>query len=335
MTAGVQRVVAAIVVVALTLGGAPACRNRADRVRGGTPASGTTTTVASDASAAAACPSGDVESWPAGRSRQTLASGGVERSYLLYVPPSVSTAKALPLVVNMHGFGSNGEQQLALTGVETLAERESFVVAAPNGAGSPPRFDLFGAGDVTFIAEMIDAISSRTCIDRARVFAMGMSNGGAMSSVLACRSAERFAAVAPVAAIVYSESQCGSSPPTPIVAFMGDADTVVPYQGGRVNCCGNPTITAAPTTMAGWARHNGCDETPLAERIADDVRVDRWRDCDRGADTVFYTVEGGGHTWPGGAAVGRLGRTTRSIDATAAIWSFFANHPREAAGAAD
>ena len=40
---------------------------------------------------------------------------------------------------------------------------------------------------------------------------------------------------------------------------------------------------------------------------------------------VLYTIEGGGHTWPGGPGVGLLvGRVSREIDATQAIWEFFA-----------
>jgi polyhydroxybutyrate depolymerase len=44
---------------------------------------------------------------------------------------------------------------------------------------------------------------------------------------------------------------------------------------------------------------------------------------------ALYTVDGGGHTWPGGPAVGRsVGRVSRELDATAAIWEFFARHRR-------
>jgi len=44
---------------------------------------------------------------------------------------------------------------------------------------------------------------------------------------------------------------------------------------------------------------------------------------------VLYTIEGGGHTWPSGPRSGRrVGRVSREIDATTAIWEFFQRHPR-------
>jgi len=48
-----------------------------------------------------------------------------------------------------------------------------------------------------------------------------------------------------------------------------------------------------------------------------------------------YTIEGGGHAWPGGKTpVPRLvrgGTTPRDFDAAAVIWDFFQKHPRRGA----
>jgi polyhydroxybutyrate depolymerase len=45
--------------------------------------------------------------------------------------------------------------------------------------------------------------------------------------------------------------------------------------------------------------------------------------CEEGADVVRYTIEGGGHTWPGGPSLPFNGRTSRDIDASATMWAFF------------
>ena len=50
-----------------------------------------------------------------------------------------------------------------------------------------------------------------------------------------------------------------------------------------------------------------------------------------GTEVVFYTVEGGGHAWPGGKQylpVKVIGRVSRDFDATETIWEFFKNHPK-------
>jgi polyhydroxybutyrate depolymerase len=48
-------------------------------------------------------------------------------------------------------------------------------------------------------------------------------------------------------------------------------------------------------------------------------------------DVIFYGIEGGGHTWPGGPASQVLfdtGPVSYDIDATQIIWTFFMNHSR-------
>jgi polyhydroxybutyrate depolymerase len=53
------------------------------------------------------------------------------------------------------------------------------------------------------------------------------------------------------------------------------------------------------------------------------VRGVRYSDCDEGAEVIFYTIIGGGHTWPGGTPIPVVGKTSRDIDATEAMWDFF------------
>jgi polyhydroxybutyrate depolymerase len=49
--------------------------------------------------------------------------------------------------------------------------------------------------------------------------------------------------------------------------------------------------------------------------------------CAGGADVTLCTVQGGGHTWPGGLPVPTLGMTTTDLSATDAMWTFFQAHP--------
>jgi polyhydroxybutyrate depolymerase len=60
--------------------------------------------------------------------------------------------------------------------------------------------------------------------------------------------------------------------------------------------------------------------------VRDGTRVRRWAypGCADGREVVLYTIEGGGHTWPGGPPVGRsVGRVTRDLRATPLILDFF------------
>ena len=291
-----------------------------------TTTAGSTTGATSGAKASPGCTRSD-PGVPAGRSERRTTVEGTERTYLLYVPTSAPPTPR-PLVFNIHGHGSTANQQVAYSGVETVAEREDFVTVAPQGQGDPAAFDVIGMTDVTFVGQLIDEVGAAACIDLSRVYSMGMSNGGALSAAIGCRLADRFAAVAPVALVIYIAPFCDGTTPTPISTYMGTDDRVVPFDGGTIRCCGSPTIRPAPEIMADWAKHNGCDGEPATEQIGSDVEKRTWNACEGRAETVFYVVKGGGHTWPGARAISQLGKTTQDIDATETIWSFFAAHQR-------
>jgi polyhydroxybutyrate depolymerase len=177
--------------------------------------------------------------------------------------------------------------------------------------------------DITMVGALLDHIEATMCIDPLRVYATGMSDGGAMTSVLACES-DRFAAFGAVTLVVLAPG-CAARP-VAIVAFSGTADPIVPFNGGTIHCCGNASIGAAPTTMAGWAAHDGCGKAPIDVQLSSEVDRRTWTGCSRGT-VVFYIIDGGGHTWPGAIPLPALGLTTTQIDATSTIWNFFKAHP--------
>jgi polyhydroxybutyrate depolymerase len=92
-----------------------------------------------------------------------------------------------------------------------------------------------------------------------------------------------------------------------------------------VHCCGGALVQPAPDTLAKWAAYDGCGPTFTDEQLGTEVRKRTWPGC-QGAETTFYIIDGGGHTWPGSIDVGRLGHTTKQIDASATLWDFFKSH---------
>jgi polyhydroxybutyrate depolymerase len=179
------------------------------------------------------------------------------------------------------------------------------------------------------IGSLLDRLEATLCIDAKRVYSAGMSDGGATTSVLACRLADRFAAFGPVAVIVYVDG-CGGDHPVSIAGFQGTADPIVPFNGGEVSCCGHPTLGAAPDAMAGWAKHDGCRASFADETLGTEVTKRTWSGCTGQSDVVFYIINGGGHTWPGAAIpIAALGLTTQQIKASETIWDFFKAHPLE------
>lgn len=268
------------------------------------------------------------------RNNGSIVVDGVKREYVLHVPRSYDRAKSTPLVISMHGAGGWPVQQMNLSGWNALADREGFIVVYPSGlSAAGPRVWRVERGeglakDVAFISALIDKIEASYNIDRTRVYANGISNGGGMSFVLSCRLTQRIAAVGLVAsAQTLPWSWCADRHSIPMIAFHGTADPMVPYVGGRTWISPQP-FPSILTWTTNWAKRNRCSPDFTESAAARDVTRREYHDCD--ADVVLYTIRGGGHTWPGGEPMPEwfVGPTSREIDATNVMWEFFRAHPQ-------
>lgn len=277
---------------------------------------------------------------PPAEERRTLRVAGVDRSYLVFSPSTQRADHPLPLVLVFHGAGATPRGMARHTGFSALAEREGFVVIYP--AGIDRRWnDGRGYGvphdDVAFIRALLDTVGHRLAIDPRRIYATGISNGAMFTYRLACDMPGVFAAIAPVAGAMPDTlaATCAHGAPVSLAAFQGTADRLIPYQGGGVVRRRGRVLSA--TASAGmWAETDGCTGDPTVtmepdRAPSDGMRVKRtaYTGCKPGLDVELYTIEGGGHTWPGGPAAGpSVGRVTLDIRATTTIWSFFSRHPK-------
>ncbi len=267
----------------------------------------------------------------AGQFSQSFAFQGVDRTYQLYVPAAYTGSAPVPVVFDFHGYGSNAQQQMLYGNFKPLADAHDFLIVAPDGQGTVGRhFNLTNESgrqnDIAMVLALLDHIEATFCVDAQRVDATGMSDGGAMTSTLACVAYSRFAAFAPVAVVVYRNG-CGGTTPISLVEFQGTADPIVPFDGGAVHCCGGSVVGSAPAAMASWAAHDHCSAASIDTRLGTEVRKRTWSNCDDASEVVFYIIDGGGHTWPGSVPLPKLGLTTKQIDASKTIWAFFQSHP--------
>jgi polyhydroxybutyrate depolymerase len=278
----------------------------------------------------------------------TLSFDGRTRQYLLHVPASADGA----LVLAFHGGGLSGAQQQVTSGLDKIADREKFIVAYPegfergwaDGRGVLPA-DKQGIDDVGFARAVVADISRRHKIDRARVFATGLSNGGLLVSRLVCGAADTFAAVAPVIGTlaVGPAASCRPSAPVAVIGIQGIADPTVPFEGGYI--AGGPdggSVLGSRATQELFRSLNGCTATPVVSSlpviVKDGTSVDRrtYGSCRQGADVVWYEIQGGGHRWPPfqfaslreAAEVRDNGVSSQNLVASEVIWEFFAAHAR-------
>ncbi|MCP3913814.1 MAG: prolyl oligopeptidase family serine peptidase [Actinomycetia bacterium] len=305
--------------------------------------SATTSSTTSPAGEAPICSS---EPEP-GATTHELAGGGVESSYLLYLPPSVGPEPA-PVVLDFHGLGSNGVQQVTVSRFRTLADDQGFVVVNPTGtpaAGSGqnswelPQLDTNpDRDDIAWVSALLDDLGNHACVDPSRIYATGLSNGGFFSSVLVCELADRIAATSSVAGITHPET-CEPSRPVPMLAFHGTADDVVPYGGGDSVLAGADSPQALhqffaqsmPDELAQFATDFACSSTTETE-LTDLISRTDYVDCDGDVSLQFHHIEGDGHTWPGSILLAPFVPTTLDLDATQVAWDFFQQWSLPAAG---
>ena len=264
---------------------------------------------------------------------RTMLAGGLTREYRLYVPAIYTrTTGAVPLLLNLHGYGSNNQKQEDYGDFRPIADTANFLVVHPNGtidAANNRNWNTFGprgAGvdDVAFLSTLIDTLARRYRVDLNRVYSTGMSNGGFMSYELACQLGNRVAAIASVTGSMTASrlAGCTSGRPVPVLEIHGTADNTVPYNGGTAL-----QFVAIPTLLNSWVQRNGCDPTPTITAVpdintADGCTAERsvWAGGRNGSMVEHFRIIGGGHTWPGSAFV--IGVTNQDISASREVWRF-------------
>lgn len=264
--------------------------------------------------------SGDLE--------RTLSVSGDERRYLLHVPASYDGSAARPLVVALHGFTETPETMREVTHLDELADERDLLVAYPAGLGGSWNGGtccgsamFTGVDDVAFIAALIDDVSATFCVDPARVFVTGFSNGGFMAHRLGCELADRVAAIGVVAG-QESLSACAPAKPVAVLQIHGDADPVVPFGG-------NPLLGFPPTsdTIAGWRQRDTCADASSPTWTLGDTYCEAFGPCAGDTAVELCTVAGGGHDWPGGGTAWT--DPPQGFVATRKIVDFFEAHPRQ------
>lgn len=275
---------------------------------------------------------------------RNISHDDLERSYVLVVPSQ--KREKYPLVFAFHGGGTNARFMQRFCNLDETAEREGFVLVYPNGTGRTRRGLTWNAGlccgyaqrhqsdDVGFVDRVIEDVRSQLPIDERAIFATGMSNGGMMSYRLADELSHRFAAIAPVAGGVATES-IAPSQPVSVFHIHGTSDEYVPMMGGRGKRS-RPGLIAPKIQQSidSWVTANGCNRDPEVRTFdasSYPQRDSRYLNGRHGTEVRYLIIEGGGHTWPGQKThlEFELGPVAIEIDANALIWAFFDSHRRK------
>jgi len=280
----------------------------------------------------------------AGMQLVELSHQGRQRSYYAYVPGSAQGRNGLSAVMVLHGGMGSGDGVAATSGMASAADHVGFVALFPNADGSQwndgRATTRSGVDDVGFLQAVIADAGDRFGVDRSRVFASGISNGGLMTQRLACDAAGSFRAFGVVVANMPADlrGSCAPSRPVPMMFFNGTDDRLMPFGGGEITTIlgrgAGGTVLSYAQTKEFWAGKDGCSsstgEVAVPDRAKDgtEVTVEQFRSCRGSAELTFYTVEGGGHTWPGssGRSTRLAGTVSQDISATSELVRFFGRY---------
>jgi polyhydroxybutyrate depolymerase len=272
---------------------------------------------------------------PVGSSEQYLEIGGLERDFIVYRPEDVSNPA--PLVLMLHGGYGSAAGAEKTYGWNQLADADHFVVVYPDGydhawnagAGCCGKPAADNVNDVAFITAVVKQVEGEIPINRSRVYATGMSNGGIMVYTLACKTSI-FAAIGPVAATELGS--CKRPHELSVIHIHGTADTHVPYNGGPGdNPPGAPIDgPSIPALNATWRGIDHC-KAPKGKTVG--VVKTSIANCPHHRSVELISIIGAGHQWPGSPSkplqetILHTDPPSTAINATTTIWQFFRSHP--------
>jgi polyhydroxybutyrate depolymerase len=230
------------------------------------------------------------------------------RTYQLHVPQGLSGTQ-VPLLLSLHGAGSNGSEDEYFTGWSQFADAQNFIAAYPNARGLPGAgvWDPYSQSspDVAFVRQVVADISAHWCVDSHRLYVDGWSNGAVMSQRVACDAADTFAAATSYAGgtptLAGAGVPCNPSRPISVGLIVGQEDFT--YLGLAQN-------------TNEWLGYDHCSTTPTQE--ADVYGTTSTYGCAAATEVFARVVSNTSHNWPFGA---------QGEDQRQRMWAFFEANP--------
>ncbi len=274
-----------------------------------------------------------------------------KRHYRLFVPKDYK-GKKLSLIIGFHGGGGSAKSFERYSRFSALSQHtKKFIVVYPEGVDkywNDGRKNVnANVDDVAFIEKLIKHLRKRFSIQKKKVYAVGMSNGGLMALRLGCESA-----------LVYGMGVVAATMPThlikqckniskPIAFIFGSEDSAFLNDGRHVSPVNQKKLRGyhlgIEKSFAYWEKQNVCKEKLSKISVTDNhhrkfgrfkddhtiVATKTYKKCRE--KVIWYDVKGGGHRWAdpeaGNGFIIRktlnLGWASHEISSAGKLWEFF------------
>jgi polyhydroxybutyrate depolymerase len=217
---------------------------------------------------------------------------GYYRCWDIYIPPGLTNKS--PLMIDLHGWQDKPSNQRSLSGFESLAGEEGFIVVWPyglcnswnSGKACCPPANEDEIDDVGFIRKMVKKISDQHSIDLNRIYVTGLSNGCSMTQRLANEASDMIAAAACMSLhlLVPKSPDYG---PISVMTIMGTKDDL--YYA-------NEEMPGAKENFEKWKEMNNCAGTYEVTWSSGNSVAWTYRDCENNTEVTLVTIDGGGHS---------------------------------------
>tara|TARA_B100001029_G_scaffold129106_1_gene108123 strand:+ start:2371 stop:3369 length:999 start_codon:yes stop_codon:yes gene_type:complete len=232
---------------------------------------------------------------------------GLERCWKLLIPESIDEDKAVPLVIDIHGYTQDMDKHSNLTGFAEIAQEEGFIVAYPNGynnswnagdicCGDAHQVEL---DDLGFLLGLVDHLIETQPIDQDRIYVSGWSNGCGMTQMLAVKASDLFAAVGCMSFYLITTPSENYSP-VPFMEVHGLLDDLIVYgNAGALYVFDQDDRWAeegALQNLEDWRKMNNCTGiTPEMITIDVDYDIRGYSNCENDVEVRLMTLNYGGH----------------------------------------
>ena len=268
--------------------------------------------------------------------QQSMTLAGYTRNVVILKPTSGTTGK-VPALIWLDYRGGDPIDFADLSNVGRLVRDQGVWVIIPE-AGQQQK--LFGSeqdwnyeqksqynNDVAFLNALVAQVIANDPVDPKRIFMGGYSSGGGMTETMICANPGQLAGAAVVGAKLTDgmADNCKGSVGVPLIMFAGTADGSSKYNSQL-------GALSVPQSAQTLAQMSGCSTTPTTTTIPNTINDNTgttvslgvYGNCSSYGGVSLYTINNGGHTWPGTLDyTPPLGLTTQQIDATTLIWQFF------------
>jgi poly(3-hydroxybutyrate) depolymerase len=171
---------------------------------------------------------------------------GKEMEYALFVPSTYDKERKTPLMVALHGLGSNPQQILRYPKLTDLAEEHGYIVVAPMGYNArgwygqrSPKMGKTEPENLSELSEkdvmnVLDIVRKEFNVDADRIYLMGHSMGGGGTWHLGLKYPDVWAGLAPIAPAIFRKAEdVEKIKHLPVILVQGDQDKLVPVDGAR------------------------------------------------------------------------------------------------------